>query len=380
MKCPPVRLGVLAVAAALAGCAVPTGDAPSPLRVEPVLRVSGEVAATAAGYRALGRQYAGEARWTQAADAYRQAAALEPANTETFNGLGHAEAMLLRYANAVAAFERAVELAPARADLLNNLGYALILDGRPAQAGSVLERALLREPDYAAARANLNLAQQHVATAQAPYAAAAATATTASPPQQTVAALALPAPASHAMSLLTEPNLPALRLVTASLPPLFSPTTPEVTDSAATIGFTPGDAVQLFDTLLPVAIAPPAMAPTRASAPAAETRIVLVNGNGVTGLAGRLGRLMGTLGLRHTRLANLPPYDTVSTVVHYRAGFEPQAREIARLLPMPSTLRPAPAGSADDVRVIIGHDVTLSQACAELAACRPKVLLADSRR
>ena len=56
-----LRLGALAVATALAGCAGTAGNAPPALRVEPLLRVSGTDTAAADGYRALGRQYAGEA-------------------------------------------------------------------------------------------------------------------------------------------------------------------------------------------------------------------------------------------------------------------------------------------------------------------------------
>ncbi len=200
--------------------------------------------------------------------------------------------------------------------------------------------------------------------------------------------------------MLTEPNLPALVAVTATLPapivsmaqvataaaPIVSST--QVATAAATIDLAQELAGLPFDGLLPVAIAPPDPVrldpvrldpvPMTASARTAETRIVVVNGNGVTGLARRLGRLMATLGLAHTRLANLPPYDTALTTVQYRAGFEQQAREIARLLPMAAALSVAPAGSNGDVRVVVGHDVTTSQACAELAACRAKVLLAGS--
>ena len=373
-----LRLGALAVAAVLAGCAGTAGNAPPALRVEPLLRVSGTDTAAADGYRALGRQYAGEARWQRAADAYRRAAALEPGNAESFNGLGLAEARLLRYPIAVAAFERAVELAPARADLLNNLGYALVLDGRPAQAGSVFNRALQHAPDHAAARANLKFADERVAASQAPRVAA----VTEAAPRSEATLPPPPAPAASAMSMLTEPNLPALKSVTASLPLPTAPTT-QVATAIAPIGLAQELAGPPFDMLLPAVIAPlylvrPDTVPMTASARTAETRIVVVNGNGVTGLARRLGRLMATLGLARTRLANLPPYDTALTTVQYRAGFEQQAREIARLLPMAAALSVAATGSNVDVRVVVGHDVTTSQACAELAACRAKVLLAGS--
>src|SRR6185369_13497067 len=55
---------------------------------------------------------------------------------------------------------------------------------------------------------------------------------------------------------------------------------------------------------------------------AAPPRIEIANGNGVTGMAARLGALLRANGLVHRALlSNVPPFDVSTTVVHYRAGF-----------------------------------------------------------
>lgn len=365
----------LAIAAALGGCASLGEKAPHAMRIEPVLRISsGSNSGTLGGYQALARQYAGEGRWLKAAETLRQAAALDPRSVDTLNRLGHAEAMLQRYPAAVVAFETAVALAPDRVDLLNNLGYALMLNGRPALAAAVLTMALQRAPDYEAARHNLQLADIRVAelrTAQpslpvgvaatAPELAstpAVALPLQADPPSLALTAHALAPLASSAFEVLSAPNVPSLQL--ASVPTLmalpsqapFAEPVPRPSTDPAAIAARPE--------------------PAAVSAQIGQTRIVVVNGNGVTGAAARLGRRLAGLGLTQPRLANLLPYKTATSTVQYRAGFARQARAIADLLPMPSVIEPAAAGVSGEVRVIIGHDVAYSQACTLLAAsCQP---------
>jgi len=56
-------------------------------------------------------------------------------------------------------------------------------------------------------------------------------------------------------------------------------------------------------------------------------------------------------------LSNLPPYDSPSTVVHYRSGFAEQAREIARRMQPGAMVAQQPGDARGaDVRVVIGRD------------------------
>jgi Tfp pilus assembly protein PilF len=394
---------LLAMAAAMGGCANLGQDGPQALRIEPVLRVSGGPGSranegAAAGYLALAHQYAGQGRWSQAAQALDRAALLDPHNADIFNQLGHAQAMLQRYPAAVAAFERAVALAPQRADLLNNLGYTLMLDGRPALAAAVLTLALQRAPDHEAARINLQQADIMVAEMRAPQAPTAAAAQEQAITQQPAAAIdqatvaALPAIAAPAAGPLPAIEMSGIARINApdagaapvaaanpwqqtirSLPQLAAPLIVLSAPNVPSLAMASLPAVAAVPQQeLAVANTQPAAIASEAAPPISQTRVVVLNGNGVSGAAARLGQRLTEKGLSRPRLANLLPYRTETTTVQYRAGFASQARAIARLLPMSSLIEPAAAGAAGEVRVIIGHDVAYGQACSLLAAqCRP---------
>lgn len=311
-----LRQALLAVPALLAaGCAGPGGPVGSALRVEPLWQVRGALGidqreAQVRGYLALARQYAGQLRWPLAADACRQALLLDPGNIEALNLLGQAEALQQRTAPAVEALEQAVAQAPERVDLLNNLGYALLLDGQRERSAAAFEQALSMSPDYAAARANLQAL--------------------AAPPDAAEPAPPVP------LQLVTEPSVPPLAVA-----PVADPVpAPLPTAAVADV----------------VAAEPPAPPPPVAlGAAALRPRIVVVNGNGVPGAARRWSLRLGSVAHGSLRLANLRPYATTVTEVRYRAGFEQQAREVARLMKLPCTVSEAVDATAD-VRVTLGRD------------------------
>lgn len=319
-----------AVALVLAGCA-----APEPMmtwRLAPNYRVSSTAASAAQGYMALARQYEGERRWREARDAWRKAALEAPQNPDILNELGMAEAGQGLYGNAVTALQRAVALAPEQASLLNNLGYALLLDGRSDEAKSVLQAALARRPDHPLARANLSRLDQ-LAVAAAPVATPAIT------PAVTPTLTALTKEPETAR-LQTEPNLVPLQVRHANSQPA---------DSGATPVPRPAAHVQ------PVQPHPVTLSAWQAAKP----RVEIANGNGVTGMAARLGGWMSAHGMaQHSRLSNARPFNTATTVVHYRVGYFAAAQELAERLPSRATLAAAPGGSLNaDVRVVLGHDL-----------------------
>ena len=94
---PVVALTSIAVAAILVGCS--TTDSKL-WQVAPNYRISNTGASAEMGYTALARQYEGERRWAEAANAWRKAAAAAPQDAEILNSLGLAEARQGRFANA----------------------------------------------------------------------------------------------------------------------------------------------------------------------------------------------------------------------------------------------------------------------------------------
>ncbi|OGB33003.1 MAG: hypothetical protein A3F78_21990 [Burkholderiales bacterium RIFCSPLOWO2_12_FULL_61_40] len=318
------------MAAVVGGCSTP---APEAWRVAPVYHLAhaGGTSADSA-YTALARQYEGEHRWREARNAWRKAALAAPQDADTLNALGMAEAGQGLYGNAVEALRRAVALAPQNAQLLNNLGYALLLDGHQEEAKIVLKEALVRKPDHRLAMANLNRLEPLAKNLDAPVnseVAALRMAPPASPPAE--AALSLREPSSPAPHLQTTPNLAPFALRQTGLAEAET-TTPEPAAQAAS--------------------------PPLHTVPALQPRIEIANGNGINGLATALRGWLRTRGLEQKPLLrNALPFNTATTVVHYRAGYLEAAQALAERMPQRVTLAPEPGGVADvDVRVVLGRD------------------------
>jgi len=99
-------------------------------------------------------------------------------------------------------------------------------------------------------------------------------------------------------------------------------------------------------------------------------RLEVSNGNGVTGMAARVGKWLGEQGIKSARLTNQKPFNEPMTTVQYRSGQYEAAQRVARSLPAPAEAASAPTeGLRGDVRVVLGHDWVKIGACLE--ACSP---------
>ena len=82
------------------------------------------------------------------------------------------------------------------------------------------------------------------------------------------------------------------------------------------------------------------------------------NGNGITGMARRVGQMLAVTGLPQARLTNQKPFVQQFTQIQHRGGYELAAMELqARIPSMPvlvlnKTLRPG-----TDVRLVLGRDL-----------------------
>jgi len=357
---PTLSALAVAVSLVLAGCASAAKDG---WRIEPAFRIQ-HAGATGAGqgYLALGRQYDGERRWDQALQSYRKAALEAPWDVDILNALGLAEAGQGHHARAVAVLRRAVVLAPGRAQIINNLAYALMLEGRADEARDFLRLALTVEPGHARARQNLDQVEASIAAAAQP----AAPAPSRSAPEPSPPLVAAAEPDVPRLRVLSAPNLPPLQLSTAPLEPASTTPTPVVLLTIASVELPPLATVaepslpemvpQRAESEPPAQIAPSAQ-------PAAPTlpkpRVEISNGNGVRGMAAWLAGWLRERGLEgRSRLTNLRPYISATTVVQYRPGFDVQAREIARRMPASVELVADPRrGAPSDVRIVLGHDL-----------------------
>ena len=90
-------------------------------------------------------------RWSDAAAAFEQASALNPASPEAWAGLAQARQSLQHFDDALIAYRRARSLAPLSAENANNFGVALTMARRHEEAVEVLREGLSRVSGAAAA-------------------------------------------------------------------------------------------------------------------------------------------------------------------------------------------------------------------------------------
>jgi Flp pilus assembly protein TadD len=119
----------------------------------------------------------------------------------------------------------------------------------------------------------------------------------------------------------------------------------------------------------------PLLMPARASGLVSPLEIS--NGNGVPGMAARVGRWMASQGMPAARLSNQLPFAQQRTVVQYRVGQEALALRVARSLPAATVALTAPtAGLRSDVRVVLGQDWVRTAVCLDAQNCQAPVTVA----
>ena len=375
----PALLG--AVVLVSAGCASQHPQQAS-WKVESVFNVSNADRIGEAHY-AIGRQHDRVGAWHLAAASYRKAVAADPQNVEAHNALGVALSRAGRHEEAQAALREALALDPERAHLRSNLGNVLLRAGRTHEAIVELKQAVLQDPRDAVALANLRLALSRSDPAAAPGnnagpVSAVATLTDA-PPEKSPPPSVATSVSSAAIRPLVPGQSPAPALEMASTSPRAQPPmalqvidVPTVASLEAPTTLSSGDA----PTLLSSAEAPrpaaavttwPVTAEAQPPSPAfgRQPRIEISNGNGVTGMAARLGAFLRANGLvRQAVLSNASSFTTTTTVVQYRPGFRDAALRIAAGAPYRMELAPAAEGVLQaDIRVVLGRDVRAAETC-----------------
>lgn len=347
--------GAIASAAlvAVAGCATNDSQVVKAWKIEPVFNVT-HATQSAAAYFSLGEYYDGTRAWDKAAEAYRKAITVDPKHVEAHNELGVVLSKIGRYAEAEAAMREAVALAPTRTHLRNNLGYVLLLAGKPREAAQELKAVVAQDGGNAIARVNLReaLARSDSTT----YASAVA-------PPVPAATIAAPSPVAVTPAMAPQPVL-------AKLPPAmqvgYAPTIAAIEQSVPGVSIG-AQAPAKADALATMA------SPTAKPVPKVQvSRLEVSNGNGVAGMASRVGRWLATQGLKPNSLTNQQHFAQRQTVIQYRSGYEEAAQRVARSLPANAKAEPSPTpGLRSDVRVVLGRDWVQTASCLGDNTCRP---------
>ena len=431
----PVRGAIAAaVVIAAAGCAALDSQVAKAWTVEPVFNVKHTIESSQA-YYTMGRYFDGSREWDKAIAAYRKAIAADAQNIEAYNALGVALAQSGGYANAETTLRQAVALAPELAHVRSNLGYVLLLAGKPSEAVLELKAAVKQDGGSVTALANLRDAQAQSDAAQYGAAAASSEPTTMAPlasefanssaalvVTDTVSAdfgggtislelpttVSVPTPITTAVAPapLAVPVSTPVPLQTASLPTPQRIAAAPAQESATGVDTVPlallvsdrANVASLQEAAAAVASTAPATPPgvdvppasrvapivARRSGSATQTsRLEVSNGNGITGMAARVGHWLAQQGVRTDRLTNQKPFVQRWTVIQYRDGHEQEAQRIARSLPAHATaVMPKQHLGRSDVRVVLGRDWAPTAACLERNTCQPvavAVAAADSR-
>jgi Flp pilus assembly protein TadD len=290
---------------------------------------AGRPAGAADALYAQGRaQYAAQ-RTEQAAASFRQALAIAPGHPNARNGLAAIAAQRGELAQAIAQWRTLTREAAAAsgadaAFLYGNLGYAYFLDGRYADALAALERACLLDPLDEVAWKNLGIVLDKLGQrerAQRMLAQAAALRA-----HDLQADLALAGRAGDAAA-------PAARQT-------------EQTAQWA------GARVRLGDD----GIVDLERLPAPAARKVAATRLEIRNGNGVTGMAGALGRAIASPTVSVVLLSNEKGFGVARTRVEFAPSMRAQASVLAARFKHP-LLREVDNCKHADVRVVIGRDL-----------------------
>ena len=312
----------------LAGCASNQAADTAPWAIRPTENVRGTGATAAAMYQ-LGRYYQGQNRFDLAVDAYQKSLAADAGYVEARNALGVVYSRQGKYAEAIEAFTAALDQAPDATHIRNNLGYAYYLDGQYSAAVMTLEQAVAQDPANRKALNNLGLAYAKAGEM--------GKAEQAHEKAESVASAEM---AQTSAPVMRESRKPAI--VPAEVMPVkvvqLSPSVYELRD-----------------------LRKEAPAPVHATAdiPSPEKiKVEVSNGNGVTGMAKRVGRYLRGSGYPQARLTNQKSFRVQTTLVQYRDGYEAAAKRLRDSLPVNATLEHTNDLRADiKIRIVLGKDI-----------------------
>ncbi|NMG43080.1 tetratricopeptide repeat protein [Aromatoleum toluvorans] len=363
---------------------------PKAWSVDPVLEIQ-HAGRDADTYYQLGRYHDGQDRLGVAVAAYRVAVAANPQHGMAWNALGTALARTGRLAEAIGAFETAAAIASDASHIQNNLGYALMLAGRDKDAVVPLRRAIGLDRSNRHAWRNLETAygrmgEREQAMVAKAFADAGQPPTTA-PETQPVAATEDPPQTGSVLVQIAE-NVFELRAPAASHTEAVAEAATIITAAVAPVAGAPvamahpvpasGEAIRSstlppeprIEAIAPTAAATSVPAPRRPQLVARIVRYEITNGQGGEGLARRLSALLGREGFERPRLTNHKPFDQMASYVEYREGYREAAAAFAKRLPFGTELRAASGNLVmTDVRLMLGKDLNVSDACSALGLC-----------
>lgn len=321
MKYKRKLLPVLIGSILMSGCAYfqpKQNTAENDLKIESTIKVSGANAQAASMYQ-LGRYYQGQNRFEQALEAYKKSLDADQTYTESYNGLGVLNSRLGNYDEAITQFKHALELAPQADHIHNNLGYAYYLQGNIDAARAAFQQALLINPDNTRAFKNLALVQ------------------------------------GKPLDVLPKSNA-VVDTVVETKPGKVSSGHIEVVSQPQL------EVRQLEPSVFELKKYIPVQERSSIRGRLQVGRIEVSNGNGVTGMARMAAGYLKRQGYASARLTNQKSFNVPRSEVHYRSGYEAEAKELQSQVPgQPGMIERTDLRAGTNVRLVIGQDLATQQ-------------------
>lgn len=321
----------------------------------------------------MGRYYQGQNRFDQAVSAYLKVPVTDKNFAEARNGLGVVYSKQGKYREAIEAFEAAIQQSPKAAHVYSNMGYAYYLQGKYAESVAVLTKATMLDSTNQRALNNLGLAyaksgsksESVQAFSQAvnigessavkpvidPVAAASMVAVNTSPNRE--------APAVQNVTVSnTEPQMLAIPKDSGVIRPASNVATVAQVDSRMQLVKLAPNVFELrvrqHSDVKPIQMAVAVDESTNLK----TSRVEVANGNGMTGMAGKVGKFLRNQGYPVARLTNQKPFQVRMTKIEYRDGHEAEAQLLRSSLPNSPELVQRDDLRADvSVRLVLGKDI-----------------------
>ena len=364
----------------LGACAANQQVNEAPWLISPNIKISSPDT-NASGMYQLGRYYQGQQRDSLAIEAYKKALALDHGFVEAYNGLGVIYSRQGQYEVAIEAFRMALNYLPDAAHLYNNLGYAYYLQGQYAEAVSALKYATALDPSNQHALNNLGLAyakagsngesvQAFTQAAKIEDETTNARTVSVSSSQKPVSLSVEQKPESLPV-LLAESGIQKSELQVLTLPKSqgvvrlasVSQSLPVVDSRVKLVQVAP-NVYELHTELL--SGMPAQVADTPKEVNLAHMQVEVSNGNGVTGMASKVGKFLLTQGYSMARLTNQKPFTIKKSQIQYRDGYHALALLLKGSLPEPLELIERSDLRADvSMKLLLGKDLTADLAYFE---------------
>jgi tetratricopeptide (TPR) repeat protein len=277
-----------------------------------------------------------------------------------------------KYREAIDAFQIAIQQAPKAAHLYSNMGYAYYLQGQYAESVKALQQSTKLDPSNQ--RALNNLGQAYAKAGNASQSALAfAEAISVEQPDNAESKVAVPAQSQPNnvtnIAAVTVTELDAKKEPVAETQLLAIPkdrgviraanaapiVVPVVESRAKLVSIAP-HVSELR--LRPQAVESVQIAAVEDMQELQNVRLEVANGNGVSGAAGKVGKFLRAEGYAAARLTNQKPFNTKTTQIHYRTGYEAQAQLLqAKLLDAPTLVERNDMRANVSVKLVLGKDM-----------------------